>query len=222
MIVHMQRDGKAIPVNNIFCIGRNYAAHIAELGNRQETKPLVFLKPNSALTQEETPIKLPDDNHLISYGAIHYETELVLLINKGGKRISPEQAFSYIGGYGIGLDLTARDLQEAAKKSGWPWTISKGFDNSACVSKFLTGSELGNPLDAFFTMSLNGVIKQEGNTALMLFNIPYLINYLSTIFTLTPGDLIFTGTPEGVGCLASGDVMVLNLADKLHANFFVS
>lgn len=218
----MHRDGKAIPVNNIFCIGRNYAAHITELGNRQEIQPLVFIKPNSSLTQEEMPIKLPVDNNLISYGTIHYETELVLLINKSGKCIPLEQALSYIGGYGIGLDLTARDLQTIAKKNGWPWTLSKGFDYSACVSKFLTSVELGDPSDVFFEMRLNGIIKQKGNTALMLFNIPYLVHYLSHAFTLTPGDLIFTGTPEGVGSLNSGDVITLNLADKLQANFFVS
>lgn len=218
----MHRDGRAIPVNNIFCIGRNYAAHITELGNRQEAQPLVFIKPNSSLTQEEIPIKLPADNSLVSYGTIHYETELVLLINKHGKCVPLDQCLSYIGGYGIGLDLTARDLQTTAKQNGWPWALSKGFDHAACVSKFLTGAELGDPLDIFFEMRLNGVIKQKGNTALMLFNIPYLVHYLSHAFTLTPGDLIFTGTPEGVGSLNSGDAITLNLADKLHANFFVS
>lgn len=222
MIIHMYRDGTAIPVNNIFCIGRNYAAHITELGNRQEIQPLVFIKPNSSLTQENIPIRLPEDNNLISYGTIHYETELVLLINKRGKCVPLEQALSYIGGYGIGLDLTARDLQTIAKKNGWPWELSKGFDQSACVSKFLTSVELGDPLDTFFEMRLNGVMKQKGLTTLMLFNISYLVHYLSHAFTLTPGDLIFTGTPEGVGCLTSGDVITLNLADKLHANFFVS
>lgn len=222
MVIYMHRDSRTIPVNNIFCIGRNYAAHITELGNRQEIQPLVFLKPNSSLTQEEIPIKLPVDNNLISYGTIHYETELVLLINKRGKYIPLEQALSYVGGYGVGLDLTARDLQTIAKKNGWPWTLSKGFDHSACVSKFLTSVELGDPADVFFEMRLNGIIKQKGNTALMLFNIPYLVHYLSHAFTLTPGDLIFTGTPEGVGCLNSGDAITLNLADKLQANFFVS
>jgi 2-keto-4-pentenoate hydratase/2-oxohepta-3-ene-1,7-dioic acid hydratase in catechol pathway len=206
--------GTDIKIENIFCIGRNYVAHINELGNRQEHQPIVFLKPTSSLLHEGMPIHLPAHSN-----DVHYETELVLLIGKDGKNVSEEDAWGHIAGYGIGLDLTARDLQSAAKTKGLPWTLAKGFDGAACISTFIP--YLPNPQRISFEMRLNSELRQQGNTSLMLFDIPYLISYLSTHFSLTRGDLIFTGTPEGVGQLKPGDTLELDLAGQLSAQFCV-
>ncbi len=214
--VLMEGFDKPIPVGNIFCIGRNYAAHAAELGNAVEETPLVFLKPTSALSLEDTPILLPSFSN-----EVHYETELVVLIGKDGKNICRENALDYVLGYGIGLDLTARDIQTQAKSKGHPWTLAKGFDQAACVSRFIDAKALPNPNQCRFTMKQNNQIKQEGNTALMLFDIPHLIAYLSKMFTLSAGDLIFTGTPEGVERVNPGDILNLKLADQISARFVV-
>lgn len=208
-------SNQATPVENIFCIGRNYAAHVKELGNRQEAEPVVFLKPLSALHHEGTAITLPSISQ-----DVHYETELVVLIGKGGKNIPRDQALSHIAGYGLGLDLTARDRQSEAKAAGLPWTVAKGFDGAACVSRFIP-SRLADPGQIEFTMELNGQLRQVGKTSLMLFDIPFLLGYLSSVFTLSPGDLIFTGTPEGVGPLSPGDSLDLRLGDLLNAHFDV-
>ena len=213
----MQSSKEAVAVSNIFCIGKNYAAHISELGNKQSDQPLVFLKPTSALNSETNIINLPTFSN-----EIDYEAELVLLVGKHGKYIKPEDAFDYIKGYAIGLDLTARDLQTMAKEKGLPWLIAKGFDNAATVSNFLLPAELGNPKNCYFSMKQNGILRQKGDTKLMLFDIPFIICYLSNIFTLYPGDLIFTGTPEGVGKLNRNDMIELNLADKIITVFSIN
>ncbi|WP_434628495.1 fumarylacetoacetate hydrolase family protein [Chromobacterium sp. CV08] len=210
-------DGTAMGVANIFCIGRNYAAHVRELGNREELEPVVFLKPRSALSPEGRPIQLPewtDD--------VHYEAELLVLIGRGGKRIAKEKALDHVAGYGLGLDLTARDRQNEAKARGLPWTLSKGFDQSACLSRFIAAAELPEPNRCRFSLSINGQLRQSGRTELMLFDLGELIAYLSEKFTLSPGDLIFTGTPEGVGRLHPGDRLSLRLEDKLQAEFVVA
>lgn len=167
--------------------------------------------------KEDAPIILP------TFSAnVHYETELLVLIGMGGKNIKPENALSHVAGYGIGLDLTARDLQEEAQAKGLPWTLAKGFDGSACVSRFIAASDLPHVMKCSFTMKLNGELRQHGEVALMLFNLPTLIAYLSQVFTLNKGDLIFTGTPQGVGPLHSGDVLELDLANQLSARFSVA
>lgn len=215
--VFLQHHSQAWPINNIFCIGRNYAAHIAELNHRPDERPLVFLKPTSALHGEGTPITLP------AFSAnVHYETELLVLIGMGGKNIKPENALSHVAGYGIGLDLTARDLQEEAQAKGLPWALAKGFDGSACVSHFIAAADLPDVMTCSFTMKLNGELRQHGEVTQMLFNLPTLIAYLSQVFTLNKGDLIFTGTPQGVGPLHRGDVLELDLANQLSARFSVA
>lgn len=216
--VFFKGNDKGIRVTNIFCIGRNYAGHIAELGGKREENesPLVFLKPTSALNTEKT-IHLPSISQ-----EIDYETELLLLIGQSARQIKPEHSLSYISGYGIGLDITARDLQAVARKKGWPWAIAKGFDHAACVSEFIPAAEIADPSKLHFQMKQNGVVRQQGFVKEMLFDIPYLVSYLSTVFTLQPGDLIFTGTPEGIGRLQKGDQIEISLADKLKANFVVS
>ncbi|WP_184034155.1 fumarylacetoacetate hydrolase family protein [Chitinivorax tropicus] len=215
--VTLQPHGQQVAVNNIFCIGRNYAAHAAELGNRVEETPLVFIKPTSALLPVGQPIQLPSFSK-----DVHYETELVVLIGQGGKHIPEAAALQHIAGYAVGLDLTARDLQSAAKAKGLPWTLAKGFDGAACVSDFQPVSAIADITQARFSMSLNGVSRQQGNTAMMLFPVAYLIHYLSTVFTLQPGDLIYTGTPEGVGPLQAGDALQLSLEDRTLAEFVVA
>ena len=207
---------KAVQVRNIFCIGRNYAAHIAELGNRPEEDPVVFLKPTSALHLPGTPIVLPAHSQ-----DIHYEAELVLLVGKGGKNIAEENALKHIAGYGLGLDLTARDLQTKAKQGGLPWAVAKGFDCAATVSPFIPAENVGQPHTIEFQMHLNGQLKQHGDVRKMLFPIPYIVRYLSEVFTLQEGDLIFTGTPEGVGVLKHKDTIRLVLPGHIDTEFQV-
>ncbi|CDZ76512.1 Homoprotocatechuate catabolism bifunctional isomerase/decarboxylase [Legionella massiliensis] len=208
-------NNQGISVSNIFCIGRNYAAHISELGNKPSDTPLVFLKPTSALNITKT-IQLPAFS-----SEIDYETELVLLIGRSAKNLRREDAWSCISGYGVGLDLTARDLQALAKKQGLPWTLAKGFDDSATVSSFIPANEITDPQGLSFQMTQNGILRQQGFVNHMLFDIPYLIEFLSTRFSLQPGDLIFTGTPEGTGRIQQGDRIEIELADKLKVDFSV-
>ncbi|MGQ5523809.1 fumarylacetoacetate hydrolase family protein [Chitinimonas sp. PSY-7] len=210
-------DHRELPVANIFCIGRNYAAHAAELGNKVEPEPVVFLKPTSALLHEEQKVVLPAHSR-----DVHYEGELVLVVGTAGKNIHREAALSHIAGYGLGLDLTARDLQSSAKEKGLPWAVAKGFDGAACVSRFLSAEMIPQPLAASFWLDLNGVRRQDGDCMLMIYDLPCIIEYLSSRFALQVGDLIYTGTPAGVGALQSGDVVKMGLLDKLQAQFTVA
>ena len=209
-------DGQAFPVANIFCIGRNYAAHVAELGNVVEEEPLVFLKPTSALIDENHPITLP------AYSQdVHHECELVLYIGKGGRHIAEQDALSHIAGYGIGLDLTARDVQSELKKKGQPWTKAKGFPSAACVSEFVPATRVNDPQQLSFSLAVNGEIRQRGNTKLMLFSVAKIVHHLSTLYGLSEGDVIFTGTPEGVSRLQAGDHLYLVLDNLIDVRFEV-
>jgi len=207
---------KRIEVRNIFCIGRNYAAHIAELGNRPEEDPVVFIKPTSALLNPGEQITLPSHS-----SDVHHEAELVLLIGTAGKNIDESKALSHIAGYGLGLDLTARDLQNINKKAGLPWAVAKGFDCSAVVSHFVVPDAVCTPQSIEFDMHLNGQAKQHGDIRKMLFPIPFVIAYLSRVFTLQAGDLIYTGTPEGVGPISPGDCIRLVLPELIDVQFTV-
>lgn len=212
----LAEQARAIQVRNIFCIGRNYAAHIAELGNRPEEDPVVFIKPTSALHLPGTPIVLPTHS-----SDVHYEAELVLLVGQSGKNIAEDRAMQHIAGYGLGLDLTARDLQTKAKQGGLPWAVAKGFDCAASVSQFVPSGHIEHPQNIEFQMHLNGQLKQHGDIRKMLFPIPFIVRYLSQVFTLHEGDLIFTGTPEGVGSLKGGDVVRLVLPNAIDTEFKV-
>ena len=218
-MAHVTIEGLARPIEiaNIFCIGRNYAAHVAELGNRPAQDPVVFIKPTSAILNAGGVIELPRFSN-----DVHYEAELVMLVGKGGKNIDQDQALEHIAGYGLGLDLTARDLQTQAKKAGLPWAVGKGFDGSACVSGFVPASRIEDPLAIEFQMQLNGVLKQHGEVRKMLFPLPFVIAYLSRVFTLQAGDLIYTGTPEGVGPLTHGDHLQLSMGNRLACEFSVA
>lgn len=186
--------------SKILCIGRNYARHAVEMSSVIPTVPLVFLKPPSALINPGDEIVLPGVS-----SDVHHEVELVVRIARQGKSILREQAMSFVEGYAVGLDLTARDIQAEAKKKGYPWSVAKGFDTFAPLGAFSPVSDIKNPHALDISLSINGNVRQSGNTRDMIFDIPFLIEYLSGIFTLMPGDLIYTGTPEGVGPVEDGD-----------------
>lgn len=208
---------ECIPVNNIFCIGRNYAAHANELGNMVAESPVVFIKPTSSIILEGENIILP-----VMSNDVHHEVELCVLIGGGGKNISEASAHDHILGYGIGLDLTMRDVQSEARGKGLPWTIAKGFDTSAALSSFIPRDEISDPQKISFCLDVNGTLRQRGDTSLMIYSVAHIIRYLSSIFTLHRGDLIYTGTPEGVAALHSGDVLTMSLEEKINCKFEVA
>jgi len=187
----------------IFAIGRNYAEHIKELNNERPDEPVIFTKPDTAILRNNSPFYYPEFSK-----DVHYEVELVLRIAKEGKNIQEKFASKYYDAIGIGVDFTARDLQQKAKEKGLPWDIAKGFNGSAPVGdKFIPVADFKNLADINFSLKVNDEIKQQGNTSLMLFNFDYIISYLSRFFTLRTGDLIFTGTPKGVGPVSVGNVL---------------
>lgn len=196
---------------SVYCIGRNYARHIEEMKSKQTEEPVVFIKPRSSIIRNGEKLQLP-----VNAGEIHHEAELVLLIGKKARNIDTEQADRYIHAYAAGIDVTARDLQSKAKASGLPWALSKGFDTFAPIGNFIpfaSGNTDFRNLD--ITLSVNGEIKQNDNTSNMIFPVDILISYLSSKFTLCPGDLIFTGTPSGVGKISAGDVMKVTIGNDL-------
>jgi len=184
----------------IICIGRNYAAHIEELKNETPGNPVVFLKPDTALLKNGNPFYYPDFSK-----NIHHEAELVLKICKEGKYIQKKFANRYFEEIGLGIDFTARDLQDQCKAKGLPWEIAKAFNSSAPIGDFMPVTEFADLTNIDFHLTINGVEKQKGNTALMLFDFGVIIEYVSQFFTLKKGDLIYTGTPAGVGPVAVGD-----------------
>ncbi len=186
-------------VRNIYAIGRNYAAHARELNNPVPDRPVIFTKPLASLTFDGV-IKIPT-----FVREPHFEAELVVAIGRTGKNIQKENALEYVAGYGLGIDVTARDIQQQLKEASHPWFLAKGLDTFAPVSSFLPSEGLPEPDKLTFTLDLNGKRRQSGDPSLMLFPIPELIATLSRYVTLQPGDLIFTGTPEGVGLLHDND-----------------
>ena len=184
----------------IFCIGRNYAAHAEELGNEVPSRPVIFMKPRTAILQDNKPFFLPNFD-----SSIHYECELVLRIGKNGKAIPERVAHSFIQSIGLGVDLTARDLQSELKEKGHPWESAKAFDKSALLGdlKPVDLFDLTKPIQ--FSLHKNGEVVQQGDTSLMLFNFSRIIAEVSKYFTVQQGDLIYTGTPAGVGPIEIGD-----------------
>jgi 2-keto-4-pentenoate hydratase/2-oxohepta-3-ene-1,7-dioic acid hydratase in catechol pathway len=187
----------------IICIGRNYAAHIEELKNEKPGQPVVFLKPDTALVKGGAPFYYPDFST-----NIHHEIELVLKISKEGKYIQPQFAHRYFEEIGLGIDFTARDLQDQCKAKGLPWEIAKAFNGSAPIGDFKSVSEFSDLKNIEFHLEINGEVKQKGNTSLMLFDFATIISYVSQFFTLKKGDLIYTGTPAGVGPVQTGDQLI--------------
>lgn len=195
-------DGTLVPVHTIFCIGRNFAAHARELGNPVPESPVVFIKPETTIVHDGETVRLPHQSR-----DVHHEVELVALLGSGGRDIPVEAALGHVLGYGVGIDVTARDIQNEAKKKAHPWTVGKGFDSFAPVSEFVPASEVPDPQALELWLSVNGQERQRGRTAEMLHSVAELVSHLSTIFTLQHGDLIFTGTPAGVARFEDADVL---------------
>lgn len=201
----------------IICVGWNYLKHNAEM-NRVEVPehPTIFMKPDSALLRENRPFFIPRFSN-----QIEHEVELVVRINRLGRNIAPRFAHRYYSEVALGVDFTARDLQNQCKQLGAPWEISKAFDNSAVVSDFISLDELSDIQDIHFSLQKNGQIQQQGHTKDMLFSVDNLIAYISQFFTLKIGDLIFTGTPAGVSPVAINDRLTGYIEDKLMFDFLV-
>ncbi|HEX2970533.1 MAG TPA: fumarylacetoacetate hydrolase family protein [Bacteroidales bacterium] len=200
----------------VICIGLNYRKHAAELGWKLPDEPVVFLKPDSALLKKNKPFFLPDfsDN-------IQYEVEIVIKITKLGKGIEARFAHRYYDEISIGIDITARDIQSRNAKAGMPWELSKCFDGAAPVGEFIPVSSVKDVLNLDFSLDINGKTVQSSNSADMIFNINYLIEYVSRYFTLKTGDLIFTGTPPGVGKLNRNDNLVAYLDGRPLLDFTI-
>ncbi|MFM8257394.1 MAG: fumarylacetoacetate hydrolase family protein, partial [Polynucleobacter sp.] len=196
-------DSKRFPVNRIYCVGRNYADHAREMGHDPDREPpFFFMKPATAIVT---------DGQAMAYPAlskdVHHELEMVVALGKGGSNIPADQALDHVWGYGLGLDMTRRDLQGEAKKMGRPWDTGKAFDQSAPCSALVPVSQCGHLSKGRIYLTVNGQVKQDGDLAMMIWNVPETIAYLSTLFTLMPGDLIFSGTPAGVAAVQRGDVL---------------
>jgi 5-carboxymethyl-2-hydroxymuconate isomerase len=195
-------SGKKYTVGKILCLGQNYASHAKEMGGSPSSTPIIFLKPSTAIIDDGEPIVLPRLSH-----EVHHEVELTVLIGKNGKNVPQSEAYGVVAGYGIGLDMTMRDKQKEAKDAGNPWAIAKGFDTSAPLSPFVPKDRVKDPHRLDVILRLNGQTRQHSNTANMIFKIDVIISFLSSIFTLEEGDIIYTGTPEGVGEVVAGDVI---------------
>ncbi len=193
----------------IICIGRNYADHAKELGNDIPDEPVVFMKPKSALLQAHTPFYYPEFTN-----ELHYECELVLRVCKNGKYIQERHASNYFNGITVGIDFTARDIQDECKAKGLPWEKAKAFDNSAAVGKFIDITPGMNLKNINFSLHKNGELVQKGNSGGMIFSFDSIISHISNYFSLNIGDLIFTGTPAGVGECVVGDELEAFLDDK--------
>ena len=198
----------------IICIGRNYAEHAKELNNEVPEKPVFFMKPDSALIRNNKPFFMPPFSK-----EIHYETELVLKISRLGKHIEEKFAYRYYDEIGIGIDFTARDLQRECKAGGLPWEIAKAFDGSAPVGEFISKKELPDPV--LFHLDINGRTVQRGSTADLLFSFDRIIAYVSQFVTLRTGDLIFTGTPAGVGPVKKNDRLQAYIGSRLLLDFLI-
>ncbi len=200
----------------IICIGRNYANHAAELNNPIPEEPVIFLKPDSSLLRGNADFFYPEIT-----SDLHYECELVYRVSKEGKFVTRNFATTYLDAVGLGIDFTARDLQQKAKDKGLPWTLAKGFHGSAPVSEFIPLDEWKNPLRLTFEFYVNGERRQSGDSANMIFGIAELVEFITKFMVLKKGDLLFTGTPEGVGAVKQGDHLTAFLEGREMLNFRV-
>jgi 2-keto-4-pentenoate hydratase/2-oxohepta-3-ene-1,7-dioic acid hydratase in catechol pathway len=193
----------------IFCVGRNYAAHAKELGNEISDEPVIFMKPKSALLQPHTPFYYPEFTN-----ELHYEGELVIRISKNGKYIQEKFASKYYDAISTGIDFTARDIQNELKAKGLPWEKAKAWDNSAVIGKWVMFTDLKNKKDINFGLYKNKELVQQGNSAAMMHNFDKIVSYISNFFSVNIGDVIFTGTPAGVGEVVVGDELEGFLEDN--------
>lgn len=189
------------PVRRVFCVGRNYAAHAREMGaDPTREAPFFFMKPADAVVDAHGVIPFPPATN-----DLHHEVEMVVALGGGGANVAPEDALALVWGYGVGLDLTRRDLQAVAKEMSRPWDFAKGFDASAPCSALRPVTEVGHPADSRIALTVNGVVRQDGTLQEMIWDVAGVISHISRFVTLAPGDLIFSGTPAGVGALQPGD-----------------
>lgn len=210
LIFDGESDGIDYELGTIFCVGRNFVEHAQELGNTAPKDPIIFTKPYNAFRH--------GSYNIIEYPPrtqeLHYEGELILLLRGGGRNVRPYSVSEVVAGYAIGLDLTMRDVQSAAKKEGLPWTLSKGFDGAAQVSHFITYESAPAFEDLVFSLYINEKLRQRGSTDQMIFSPEMLIPYISETCYLRSGDIVFTGTPVGTGPLEIGDKIVMQLHSK--------
>ena len=200
MILTIPGSDDALRPGKLLCIGRNYAKHAAEMKSDVPAEPMVFLKPSTALIGDGEQIVLPARSQ-----DVHHEVELVAVIGRGGKNLAEADALQHVAAYAVGLDMTARDVQSVAKKKGHPWSVAKGFDTFAPLGPLAPADAVADPQDLTIALTVGGQTRQSASTRDMLFSVAALVAYCSTIFTLEPGDLIYTGTPEGVGPVQEGD-----------------
>jgi len=204
--VHLYEKNLRLPVGKIVCLGRNYVDHIHELGNEIPQAPVLFIKPATSIIPDGGRIVIPPYS-----SDCHHEVELALLIGKKGKQITEDKVFEHIAGYGIAIDLTLRDVQAKQKEKGLPWEIAKAFDTSCPLSDFVPVEKIADPHNLQLTLTVNGELRQNGNSSLMMRRIPQIVAEMSAIFTLEEGDVILTGTPAGVGPIASGDEVIAEI-----------
>jgi len=206
--VRIKNSKKKFAIGKIICVGRNYAEHAKELGNEIPDKPVLFLKPASAVIYSGGEIIHPDFGN-----DLHHEVELVLLIGEKVKKANIAQAEEAIIGYGVGLDMTLRDVQNDLKKKGHPWTLAKCFDTSAVISDFVLKKDYQLKSDEKLELKVNGIVKQSDTLKSMIFNPAEIVEYISSVMTLEKGDLVFTGTPSGVGKVNRGDQLEAKLGE---------
>lgn len=202
MKIDLPGSSKSVCVGKLLCIGRNYADHAAEMSREVPDEPMVFLKPSTAVIRNGDTVQLP-----VQSKEVHHEIELVAVIGAGGKQIPEKHALDHVAAYGVGLDMTARDLQTAAKEQRHPWSVAKGFDTFAPLGPLTDAAAIGDPQDLTLRLTVNDEVRQEAHTSDMIFPIAELVHYCSQIFTLESGDLLYSGTPSGVGPVEDGDLL---------------
>ncbi|MCH2393363.1 fumarylacetoacetate hydrolase family protein [Oceanibaculum sp.] len=208
-ILPVEGEQGGFPVRRIYCVGRNYAAHAREMGHDPDREPpFFFMKPADAIVLcpkgAGAPVEAPFP---VATEDLHHEIEMVVALGKGGKDIPADKALEHVYGYAVGIDLTRRDIQAVAKKMGRPWDMAKGFDHSAPCGPILPAAKIGHPSKGRIQIAVNGTVKQDADIGDMIWNVPDTIAYLSTLVELFPGDLIYSGTPEGVAQVKRGEVM---------------
>jgi fumarylpyruvate hydrolase len=198
----VQGSDKLFPIHRIYCVGRNYAEHAIEMGHDPSKEPPFFFQknPDNIVTDGKFPYPSATSD-------VHHEIEMVVALSKGGANIPVDAALDHVFGYGVGLDMTRRDLQGEAKKLGRPWEVGKAFEASAPCGPLVPASEIGHPTSGAVTLKVNAEIRQQGDLNQLIWKVPEMISYLSGLFTLQPGDIIMTGTPAGVGAVMRGDVL---------------
>lgn len=209
--------GKTWRIGKILCVGRNYQDHIRELGNTPPEFPVIFMKPASCVIGDGEKIIIPACSR-----DCHHEVELAVLIGRKGKDIPVDRALKHVAGYGVAIDVTLRDLQANLKSKGLPWERAKAFDTACPLSHFVDASMVPDPQNLQLRLSVNGELRQNGNTSMMIYDVATLIHLMSGCFTLEPGDVILTGTPAGVGRIVSGDQIVAQIPGVAELNVTVA